>query len=114
MRNIIDMLFIFERNMTIMFDYNIHVKIVPAQLKRGSRAKITAVISNPNKKIVYCVGAIKGYNIRQKLQPAGEGSYTLAIGIPIIAPRGQYLLEVYAVSEDNEKGPVKQIEVVVI
>ena len=94
-----------------MFDYSIHVKIVPSELKRGKRAKITAVVTNPNKKVAYCVSSIKGYNMQQKLEPAGNSTFSLTIGLPVIVPRGVYLLETYAVSEDNEKGPICQTEV---
>ena len=97
-----------------MFNYDIHVKISPPVLKRGKKAKLTATITEPNKDIAYCVGEIKGYNMRQRLEPTINDSYTLTLGIPFIAPRGIYLIEVYAVSHDMEKGPAYQTEVKIV
>jgi len=97
-----------------MFEYDIQVKISPPVLKRGKKAKLTATITNSNKEIAYCVGEIKGYNMRQRLEPTINDSYTVTLGIPFITPRGVYLIEVYAVSNDMEKGPAYQTEIKIV
>ena len=97
-----------------MFDYSISVRIVPKPLYRGKRAKITVMISNPTKEIDYCVGSIRGYGMQQRLEFVGDSTFTLTMGVPFIVPRGKYIIEVYAVSVDGEKGPVSQTEVSII
>lgn len=96
------------------FDYNVCVKISPPVLRRGKRVKLTAIISNATKEIAYCVGEIKGYNMRQRLEPTVNNTYTVTIGIPFITPRGIYRVAVYAVSRDMQRGPVFETEVKIV
>ena len=93
------------------FNYDIHVNISPPVLRRGKKVKVTAAITNPTKEIAYCVGEIVGYNMRQRLEPTINDTYTLTLGIPIIVPKGIYLVKVYAISVDKEKGPEFQAEI---
>ena len=97
-----------------MFNYSIDIKDVPQVIKRGRKAEATVSIINPTKKIQYCAVRIKGYNIQKNLNAKGDNSFFISGGIPIIAPKGKYTVEIFAVSEDGEKGPVRELNIEII
>lgn len=97
-----------------MFNYSIDIKDVPQVIKRGRKAEATVSIINPTKKIQYCAGRIKEYNIQKKLSAKGNNSFYISGGIPIIAPKGKYAVELFAVSQDGEEGPKREIIVEII
>lgn len=96
------------------FEYDIKVNISPQTLRRGKKCKMYVTIENATKKIAYCVGEIKGYNMRKRLQPTSDNTYTLAVTIPLIAPRGEYGIAVYAVDKDMQRGPIYNAKIKII
>ena len=97
-----------------MFEYNIDVKILPETLKKGKKASAIVEFSDCSKKIAYCEGTVKKFNIKMKLNREEQNKYSVSGVIPFFAPKGGYEAEVYAVSEDGEKGASYQVKIQII
>ena len=93
------------------FDYNIDVKISPSKLRRGKKAEILVAITNQSKEIAYCEGELKEYKIKKKIKSVKNGVYSLSAVIPFFAPKGEYVVEIYAISTDMEKGPIYKVNI---
>jgi len=96
------------------FTYDMDVSISSNELKRGRRASVEVKIKNATKEVDYCEGALKKYKGQKKLDKTGNDTYGLSAPIPIIAPKGTYGVEIYAVSKDGEKGPAYDLEIKII
>ncbi|MBN2879247.1 MAG: hypothetical protein JXN65_06400 [Clostridia bacterium] len=96
------------------FTYDIEVSLSSKELRRGRKASVEVKIKNATKEIEYCEGALKKYKGQKKLNQTGIDTYGLSAPIPIIAPKGTYEVEIYAVSRDGEKGPAYDLEIKII
>jgi len=94
-----------------MFDYKINVKVSPETIKRGKKASATVEFYECSKKISYCEGSVKKFNVKMKLDKVNENIYSISGVIPFFAPKGWYEAEIYAVSEDGEKGASHQVKI---
>ncbi len=97
-----------------MFDYKIDVKLSSEALKKGKKASAMVEFSDCTKKIAYCEGEAKKFNVKTKLSKVSDNKYSISGTIPFFVPKGWYEAEVYAVSTDGEKGPACSVKVQVI
>lgn len=93
--------------------YTLDVDIQPKVLKVGDSVTIMVKVENANKPIKAVYATIPEYGIWKQLTPANSGYYRGFETVPWGAPSGTYNLQVYAIDENNKKGPVKVVQVTI-
>lgn len=94
--------------------YNIEIQNLEETYRRGQMAKVALKFTDASAQVDSCFGEIVKYNIKRALNKSGENSYTLAIRIPIIAPRGMYQVRVYGVNRELGRGPSRTLSIKII
>lgn len=92
------------------FTYTLNIEI-PESVKKGESVTVFVKAEEPSQKIKDIYATIPQYGIFRELKPANDGYYRLVETVPYVAPTGLYNVKFYAVNENNEKGPVKTIQI---
>ena len=98
-----------------MADFSCTLKIndFPADVKPGAMIKATAVVSDFNAPVRSVIFSVDAYGIRQSFKKESDSTFVLNFLIPFDAPRGNYKVSVWAVSEEGYKSAVQNYQVAV-
>ena len=76
---------------------------IPSEVRVGIPATATVVVEETSAPIKSVVCSIDAYGIRQSLKRVDATTFRMSLTVPAIAPRGNYKISVWAVSEDGRK-----------
>ncbi len=98
-----------------MSDFTCTLKIpnFPAEVRPGSMIKVNAQVEASSAPVRSVIFAVDAYGIRQAFKKLEDGSFALNFMVPFEAPRGNYKVAVWAVSEEGEKSAVSSYQVAI-
>jgi len=91
------------------FNYNLKIPDIPREGYPGSNVNFKVIVddaSAPVSKVYLSVGM---YGVFEVLKKENDTTFSLNYYIPYDAPRGNYDVSLWAVSESGEKGPVTNV-----
>jgi hypothetical protein len=96
-----------------MADFTCTLKIpnFPTEARPGSMIKTNAVIEASSAPVRSVIFSVDAYGVRQSFKKLEDGTFALNFMVPFDAPRGNYKVGVWAVSEDGEKSAVTNYQV---
>jgi hypothetical protein len=98
-----------------MADFSCTLKInnFPAEVRPGAMIKATAEVSDFTAPVRSVIFSVDAYGIRQSFKKESDTMFVLSFLVPFDAPRGNYKVSVWAVSEDGYKSTVQTMQVAV-
>jgi hypothetical protein len=85
----------------------------PPEVKPGAIIKASAHVSGNAAPVRGVVFSVDAYGIRQNFKKEGDNIFSLSFLIPFDAPRGNYQVSVWAVSEEGIKSAAQIYQVTV-
>lgn len=91
-----------------MADFICALKIpnFPSEVRPGSMLKVNAVVEESSAPVRSIIFSVDAYGIRQSFKKLEDGTFSLSFMVPFDAPRGNYKVGVWAISEEGEKSAV--------
>ena len=98
-----------------MSDFTCTLKInnFPEDVKPGSVVKASADVSDFNAPVRSVIFSVDAYGIRQTFKKESDTHFALNFPVPFDAPRGNYKISVWAVSEEGVKCTPQVLQVAV-
>jgi hypothetical protein len=98
-----------------MADFSCTLKIIdfPSEVKPGAMIKASAEISGNTAPVRSVIFSVDAYGIRQNFKKESENTFALSFLIPFDAPRGNYKVSIWAVSEEGIKSAMQIYQVAV-
>lgn len=96
-----------------MADFTCTLKIpnFPTEVRPGSMIKTNATVEESSAPVRSVIFSVDAYGVRQSFKKLEDGTFSLNFMVPFDAPRGNYKVAVWAVSEDGEKSAVTNYQV---
>lgn len=85
----------------------------PQEVSPGSTIKVTAKVSDNTAPVRSVIFSVDAYGIRQSFKKEDDTTFALNFPVPYDAPRGNYKVSIWAVSEDGYKSAVQFLQVAV-
>jgi hypothetical protein len=98
-----------------MSDFTCTLKInnFPTDVRPGSVIKVSAEVSENSAPVRSVIFSVDAYGIRQSFKKQEDGTFLLNFMVPFDAPRGNYKVSVWAVSEDGNKSAISNYQVAI-
>ena len=93
------------------FTCTLNIKNFPTDVRPGAVIKTIAEVLENNAPVRSVIFAVDAYGIRQSFKKQDDGTFLLNFMVPFDAPRGNYKVSVWAVSEDGSKSAVSAYQV---
>ncbi len=85
----------------------------PTEVSPGSMIKTAAEVSDNTAPVRSVIFSVDAYGIRQSFKKESDNRFALNFMVPYDAPRGNYKVSVWAVSEDGDKSTVQMLQIAV-
>lgn len=85
----------------------------PTEVRPGAMIKATAEVSDNTAPVRSVIFSVDAYGIRQSFKKESDTTFVLNFLIPFDAPRGNYKVSIWAVSEDGYKSAIQNYQVAV-
>jgi len=92
------------------FNYKLQLNNVPREGSPGSKIPLKVSVEEASEEISRVYFSVPMYGIFEVLKKENETLYSLDYYIPYEAPYGTYDVNIWAVNNKNEKGPVTNIK----
>jgi hypothetical protein len=98
-----------------MADFSCALKFqnFPTEVSPGSMIKAAAEVADNTAPVRSVIFSVDAYGIRQSFKKESDNRFVLNFMVPFDAPRGNYKVSVWAVSEDGDKSAVQTLQVAV-
>jgi hypothetical protein len=96
-----------------MADFSCTLKInnFPTEVRPGAMIKATAEVADNTAPVRSVIFAVDAYGIRQSFKKESDTTFVLNYLIPYDAPRGNYKVSVWAVSDEGYKSAIQTYQV---